>query len=285
MAEVYHDGERQVQQRVGVRAAADRVGEIIAPNLPLGIEYFFGRQTFLVIGAVSDAGCIWASILTGPRGFIQVPDLNTVAVNALPAAGDPLGACLQPASPIAALAIDLAQRWRFRFNGQVHSTDDRSFRVTVAESYTNCKKYIQPRQVASLDETPSAKPHITTVISESQRHWIQRSDTFFIASAYQDKADVSHRGGKPGFVVVDDHGSLTWADYVGNNMFQTLGNLTVNPRCGLVFMDFEAGNMLQLTGHATINDSPDRAVTFIPEHVAQTDHATILRWSKIEASP
>lgn len=35
-------------------------------------------------------------------------------------------------------------------------------------------------------------------------------------------------------------------------MFQTLGNLAVNPRAGLLFVDWETGSTLQLTGRAQI---------------------------------
>jgi hypothetical protein len=41
-------------------------------------------------------------------------------------------------------------------------------------------------------------------------------------------------------------------DYQGNMMFNTLGNLAVDPRAGLLFVDFDRGNTLQLTGRATI---------------------------------
>jgi hypothetical protein len=43
-------------------------------------------------------------------------------------------------------------------------------------------------------------------------------------------ADASHRGGRPGSVRVLDEGRLAFADYPGNNMFNTLGNLIEYPR-------------------------------------------------------
>jgi hypothetical protein len=45
---------------------------------------------------------------------------------------------------------------------------------------------------------------------------------------------------------------LAFPDYSGNRMFQTLGNLAVNPRAGLLFVDWETGSTLQLTGRAQI---------------------------------
>jgi len=48
----------------------------------------------------------------------------------------------------------------------------------------------------------------------------------------------------------------------GNSMFNTLGNLTVNPHAGLLFIDFDSGATLQLTGRASIDWSPDRVRKF-----------------------
>ena len=42
-------------------------------------------------------------------------------------------------------------------------------------------------------------------------------------------------------------------------MFQTLGNLTSDPRAGLLFVDFASGDVLQLTGRAGVDFDPPRA--------------------------
>lgn len=94
---------------------------------------------------------------------------------------------------------------------------------------------------------------------------ISKSDTFFVASylannsnAVSEGADVSHRGGKAGFVRVDDKQTLTIPDYLGNFHFNTLGNFVENPQAGLLFIDFEKGHLLTLTGSVEILwDSPD----------------------------
>ena len=63
--------------------------------------------------------------------------------------------------------------------------------------------------------------------------WVCRCDTFFLASCAMEESlvspggskgcDISHRGGDPGFIQVQDSGVLTWADYIGNMTFTTLG--------------------------------------------------------------
>jgi hypothetical protein len=81
--------------------------------------------------------------------------------------------------------------------------------------------------------------------------WIIRTDTFFIANFYGDTgAGISRRSSFPGFIQVVHANQLIFPDYVGNNISQTLGNLTVHPRAGLLFVDFQQGHTLQLTGTA-----------------------------------
>ena len=61
---------------------------------------------------------------------------------------------------------------------------------------------------------------------------------------------------------VTDARHLSFADYNGNSMFNSLGNITVNPNAGLLFVDFTSGRTLQLTGRASIDWSPERAGAF-----------------------
>ena len=91
------------------------------------------------------------------------------------------------------------------------------------------------------------------------RRIISDADTFFIASGYQGAkespssgADVSHRGGQPGFVEIEGN-QLIFPDYRGNNHFNTLGNLIKNPKAGLTFLDFKNSSILYLTGQAFID--------------------------------
>jgi hypothetical protein len=63
--------------------------------------------------------------------------------------------------------------------------------------------------------------------------------------------DISHRGGKPGFVRVDDD-VLTIPDFAGNRYFNTLGNLLLDPRAALLFPDFANGDVLHVQGRVEI---------------------------------
>jgi hypothetical protein len=41
-------------------------------------------------------------------------------------------------------------------------------------------------------------------------------------------------------------------------MFNTLGNITLNPRSGLLFIDYDTGGTVQLAGDASIDWDPER---------------------------
>src|SRR3546814_16147619 len=63
-------------------------------------------------------------------------------------------------------------------------------------------------------------------------------------------ADVSHKGGRPGFIRVDDDRTLTVPDFGGNSFFNTIGNLACNRRAGLLFIDFDSGDLLSVAASA-----------------------------------
>jgi hypothetical protein len=155
-------------------------------------------------------------------------------------------------------------------------------------------RYIQQRDLHRHPPSTS-ETRITATLSLAQQERIARADTFFIASQHaRTGLDASHRGGQPGFVDVVDAAHLAWPDYVGNMMFQTLGNLTSDPRAGLLFVDFASGDVLQLTGRASVDFDPARArrhtgaervVDFAIDEVRDTPGVVPLRAGEPEYSP
>ena len=90
-------------------------------------------------------------------------------------------------------------------------------------------------------------------LTAKQEELIRSADTFFVASFHSNRGvDVSHRGGNPGFIRVSNRTLLRIRDYIGNGMFNTLGNLAIDPHAGLIFIDFEHSRTLQLVGKANI---------------------------------
>ena len=258
----WHQGERRIQERLGVADRMEVFGrKVIRDYLPDEYRAFFGQLPFLAVGAVDETGAPWATLLDGAPGFVSSPDPRTLRIGGSPGIDDPLRAAIVTGAPVGLLGIELHTRRRNRMNGHVAACDREGFAVTVEHAFGNCPQYIQTRAV-SFVRVPEAPPDRLVVrapaLDETARALIAAADTFFVAS-YLDvddvrtrrAVDVSHRGGKPGFVRIDG-AVLTIPDFAGNLHFNTLGNLLLNPRAGLVFVDFARGDLLQLTGTTEI---------------------------------
>jgi predicted pyridoxine 5'-phosphate oxidase superfamily flavin-nucleotide-binding protein len=246
-------------------------GHGIREFMPEQHRHFFAQLPYLFVAAIDAAGWPLATLLTGQPGFVQAPDPVTLHIAALPGAGDPAAEALSSDRDVGMLGIDFSTRRRNRANGRILSRDSGGISVAVKQSFGNCPQYIQRRTVAFPEgnsaEALSREVESLVHLDEAARATIERADTFFVASrsrpgdgaAYG--ADISHRGGRPGFVRVDGD-ALTIPDFRGNRYFNTLGNLTVEPRCSLLFIDFEAGDLLQLQGMAEVDWNAAAAAQF-----------------------
>lgn len=264
---VWHEGEKRIQATVGVTERMESIGKrVIRDYMPDQHREFFPQVPFVVTGTVDRAGDAWATLLVGKPGFLGATDARTLEILARPDRGDPAGDGMRAGQPIGLLGIELHTRRRNRLNGVLSAIAD-GFELTVDQSFGNCPQYIQLRDYSFAREP--AKPfvgpiHETAELDDAARALIAASDTFFVAS-YADRedrrqVDVSHRGGKTGFVRIADDGTLTIPDFAGNLFFATLGNILLNGKAGLVFVDFEKGDVLQLTGDAeVILQSPEIA--------------------------
>jgi uncharacterized protein len=268
----FHAGEREIQQRLGVRERMEAFGrKVIRPYLPQQHQDFYQQLPFLLLGFMDSAGNPWASLLGGAPGFIQSPDALSLQMQARPLPGDPLAAALKAGAKLGLLGIELVNRRRNRLSARIRRYQQGLLDLDVVQSFGNCPQYIQARDLHWRDKHQPGPVEKFQTLSGEHRALIQASDTFFVASASSgDPAvelsasggvDVSHRGGQPGFVKVSSDGLLTIPDFPGNNHFNTLGNFLQYPRAGLLFIDFERGDLLSLTGRAEILwDSPETAV-------------------------
>ena len=291
----WHSGEVAVQRRLGV---AERMGKngsrVIRDYMPDQHRDFYNSIPFMMIGSVDQEGDVWASMVMGKPGFMRSPDPRELVIDFLPDATDPASAGLKDGDAIGMLGIELSTRRRNRMNGLVHSATTSGLAVSVGHSFGNCPQYIQLRDF-EFARDPKA-PFIPTVekldtLDAEALATITGADTFFVAS-YVDldeerQVDVSHRGGRPGFVRVDENGRLTIPDFAGNLHYNTLGNFTVNPRAGLFFADFETGDVLQLTGDTEIVfegpeiahfQGAERLWHFTPRHIIRRRGALPIRW-------
>lgn len=256
----FHAGERALQAALGLRARAEQLGQfMIRDEMPEQHREFFAQLPFVLVGSLDDRSRPWASLLVGEPGFVHSPDTQHLDVHAEPWPGDPLSRSLEPGVALGLLGIQLETRRRNRMNGRVVSSSARGFSLRVDQSFGNCPKYITARTPLATPRARSAPEREGAALSAAARACIAACDTCFIASASapevdladpREGVDVSHRGGKPGFMAHrEEHGvsTLLLPDFAGNNMFNTLGNLSRYPRAGLLFLDFERGNTLQVT--------------------------------------
>lgn len=264
----FHAGEQLTQTRVGVRDEIEqRAQTTIRDFMPDQHRAFFGMLPFVLVGTTDGEGRPWASIVIGQPGFVTTPDEKTIQIAASLLVGDPLNETLEAGADVGLLGIQLETRRRNRLTGTIQSvtSDGRADGITIAlsQSFGNCPKYIQTRtvQMPSSAEAGGAAPNVVTSdrFDEQARALITAADTLFIATTYRgdgndasNGADVSHRGGKPGFVHIENDRTFVLPDFAGNNYFNTIGNIVMNPRAGFLFVDFDRSDLLYMTGHAEI---------------------------------
>lgn len=296
---LFHEGEVALQRSVGMAERIEQVGaKVVRDFMPEQHRDFYARLPFIVVATVDDAGDVWPTILTGQPGFIQSPSPTSLTVGARPDPADPAAAGAIAGASIGMLGIELHTRRRNRMNGAIAGASGNSLKIEVGQAFGNCPQYIQLRDFEFADDgdLPADAPVVEGgELTENAHAIIAAADTFFVGS-YAERAgrrevDVSHRGGKPGFVRIGEDGLLTIPDFSGNFHFNTLGNFLVNPRAGLVFIDFATGDILQLAGTAQlITDSPDiiafegaeRIWTFMPSKIVLRRRASNLRWKMHE---
>ena len=234
---------------------------------------FYATLPYLFVGSVDHRGQPWASMLFGRPGFANAPDAKTLDVAAGPIFGDPLRDNLAVDARLGVLGIDYATRRRNRLNGRVRNAQTKGFTVEVEQAFGNCPRFIQKRTVEVTDRIEQASDTLPVTdmnaLNVRAREIIAAADHFFIATYYsadQDDrnqgADLSHRGGKSGFVRIDSDRRLTFPDFRGNNHYNTLGNLELNPRAGLLFPDFDTGALLYIAATAGITWSGNEVDNF-----------------------
>jgi uncharacterized protein len=251
----FHAGELAVQRRAGVETEAARLAPMLEPaELRGGLAAFLADRTFAVLAARDLAGRLWVSPLIGPTGFLTVTSPTTLQVTAVIPAADPLHG-LPPGQQVGIIAVEFASQRRVRLNGTLTQAGEGRLVVDVDQAFGNCPQYIQQRVLARDDasqETDPEKARHGTAFDTADAGLIRGADTFFLGTAHPERGtDVSHRGGTPGFVRVEGN-RLWWPDYPGNNMFNSFGNLAVNPEAALLFIDFGTGVTLHLSGTASI---------------------------------
>ncbi len=295
----FHAGEQDVQARMGVRDRIENQGRrVIRDYLPEQHQAFYHQLPFLVVGMTDAQGRPWASVLTGPPGFITAPDARHLQIATQPLFGSPIAGLLQVGADIGLLGILPEGRRRNRSAGQISAVNGDGITIAITQTFGNCPQYIQTRSIEMLPDI--AQPQQERPVESGDRldaaaqTLIAQADTLFVATAYDANpdqtgtdnptfgADASHRGGKPGFIRIEDDQTFIFPDFTGNFHFNTVGNILLNPKAGFLFIDFDTQDLLYLTGEAEIIWEGDEVNAFVGAERFIRCHVTA--WQRVKAS-
>jgi len=326
---LFHEGEIRVQKKAGVEGGTDLGRRNIHDYMPQQHREFYHQQSLIFIAAQDKQQRPWASIIVGKKGLIKTPTANEMMISGLPFSDEPILEGLAKNDAVGLLGLDFGSRRRNRMNGRIKSrlmntssatgevVDSSmlpSLTINVDQAFGNCPKYIQSRMILEDKGTTKENNKFLPLqrshkFSDKQRQLIEATDTFFIATQHlpdqlsiKEKKtskepygiDMSHRGGKPGFIKFIDDDTIQWPDFNGNAYFNTLGNIQEDPRAGLLFLDFKTGSMLSVTGRAEViwegidlneYEGAERLVRFRLDEAIYIADAYPLKWSDAEASP
>lgn len=321
----FHSSEIMVQKRLGVYKDVAKISKgLIRKAMPQQHRDFFSELPFVIFGFVDTQGRPWAipifndNNLNNDSGegtnnekheavdttFVSSPNDTTLKIKALPKLHNLLQLDFTQGQKVGVLGLQLETRRRNRMNGLIGDINDHEFTIDVEQSFGNCPQYIQTRELTwqtnIAKRTNFNDVNIVNDIDESSKSLLENTDTFFIASrthtfSHDSKSgiDVSHRGGKPGFVKVEGN-TLYFPDFSGNKFFNTLGNIESDNRVGLLFIDFSTGDSIFITGKAKIlwdsreTDTvkgAERIVKICAEKILNISKFTTLRGELIEYSP
>ena len=257
MTSPYHAGERQVQQRLGEEQVADRHAPAIQPTIPAGVAEQLLQQPLVIVSSLDADGRVWTSVLQGAPGFARSPEPEQLALNlalVTKSAEDVLWTNLVRQPAVSLLFIDFPTKWRFRVNGRARAAAP-GWVVDIDQAFLNCPKYLQhhPAALPAAGVVSAASRTAGTGSPPDLAAWLRRADSFFVGSSDGAQAlDTAYRGGPAGFVQLEAAGTLLVPDYVGNSMYNSLGNFALHDAAGLLFLDASTGRALQFTGRAEV---------------------------------
>lgn len=91
-------------------------------------------------------------------------------------------------------------------------------------------------------------------LAPEMQSFLAKQEMMFIATSdAHGECDSSFRSGEAGFVMLIDEKRVVYADYKGNGVLASAGNISENPHIGLLFIDFFENKVgMHINGKATI---------------------------------
>jgi uncharacterized protein len=154
MSDIYHDGNRQLQEQFDTKRLADRISEIVKDYIDDNDREFIQRRDMFFIATVDAEGHANCSYKGGEPGFVRVIDKRTIAFPNYDGNGMYLSmGNVLTTGEVGLLFIDFEQQHRMRLNGEatIDAKDplmaeypEAQFivRVHAREVFPNCPRYI-----------------------------------------------------------------------------------------------------------------------------------------------
>lgn len=160
MTDVYHDGNRMLQELLESKPMADRLAEtIIQPVISPEDRAFIEEQNMFFLATVDNKGNPNCSYKGGARGFVRVLDESTLAFPSYDGNSMFLSmGNILATSHVGLLFVDFNRQTRLRVNGdafidladpllQEYHEVDMIVRVKVRQVFPNCPRYVHKMQL------------------------------------------------------------------------------------------------------------------------------------------
>ncbi|KAK4549319.1 hypothetical protein LTR36_006316 [Oleoguttula mirabilis] len=279
----WHDGEEKMHLAMHVPGGMDNP---TVPALSPQLANHLQTAPLIAIGTVDQQGRPWTTLWGGESGMARSLGGGIVGIRtAVTGRHDPVVEELVGRDPtgevvreqgqgrmVSGLTIDLVTRKRVKMYGRMvagalstredeltghgETVAEVQLVLKIEQSLGNCPKYLNSKRIVPTFSRPELVDD-NPYFSQRAVKLLEKADLFFVSSSQHDlDMDTNHRGGPPGFLRLasnEPSGAVVcWPEYSGNRLYQTLGNLRVNPMAGICVPDFETGDMLYITGKTEI---------------------------------
>nr|POF04565.1 hypothetical protein CFP56_56046 [Quercus suber] len=276
----WHIGEQRIRDTLHVSGDDNPTVPALSPQLSRHLSI----APLIAVGTLDSDNKPWTTIWGGQPGLAQALGGNALGIKTQVArrhdpvveelVGKEVGGEVKredgKGRMVSGVTMDLNARKRVKFFGRMVAgalgsaengeTGEDGAQVqlvlNIEQSLGNCPKYINCKTLEPAISAPELI-HSGPCLSQRGLDLLDKADVFFISSSNRnDDMDTNHRGGPSGFIrTTTDNPSgtvLYLPEYSGNRLYQTLGNLLVNPLAGLCVPDFISGDVLYMTGNTEI---------------------------------
>lgn len=185
MSDIYHDGNRQLQDQFDTRRLADRLDEaIVQDSIMPSDKDFIERLDMFFIATVDERGHANCSYKGGEPGFVRVLDEHTLAFPNYDGNGMYLTmGNILTTHQVGLLFIDFENQKRMRLNGEatLHRDDplmreypEAQFivRVRAREVFANCPRYIHKMKLVQRSRFVPKQECPTPVPGWKKGEWV-----------------------------------------------------------------------------------------------------------------